>query len=68
MTFNQLLTKLKTRRANEGSYREFAERLGYSHSTMWAWESGKRNIRLRQFVDWAQALGFRVELVDDDGE
>lgn len=68
VTYRQLLQKLKNRRVKEGSCREFARRLGYSSSTISGWENGHRNIRLRQFIDWAQVLGFRVELVNEEQE
>jgi transcriptional regulator with XRE-family HTH domain len=69
MDFKQILGKLKRRRRLRGiSYRDLADKTGYCHSTFWGLESGRNNIRLRQLIDWAQALNFKVTLEEDNDE
>lgn len=72
MTFDQILDKLAFRRKLKGwDYRDIAEETGYSWSTIHKWEryrNRRRSVTLRALIDWAQALGLKVELVDDEEE
>jgi transcriptional regulator with XRE-family HTH domain len=67
MQFKEILAKLKKRRKlRQISYRELADKTGYCHSTFWGLESGRNNIRVKQLIDWAQALNLKVTLEEDD--
>ena len=48
--------------------RELAELTGYGLTVVGSWHSKKSKVSLRQFIDWANALGYDVTLVrkEDD--
>lgn len=74
MTFDEIIHKLEMKRKFYGmTYRDIADETGYSWSTHHKWERwksrrGSRSVALQPLIDWAKALGLKVELVDDDEE
>lgn len=53
----------RIRRSRDILQRELAELTGYSRVTISQWEKGRKAPNLRQLQDWAQALGYTIELV-----
>jgi hypothetical protein len=68
-SLEELVEKLKMRRKAKGlSIREWEEYSGYCGACLWHWEHVKHLTGLQKFIDWAQSLGLRVELEDDNDE
>lgn len=62
MTANELLAVLKkTAKIARLRKIDLAEASGYSYKTVHRWHKND-NIGLRQFVDWANCLGYEVTL------
>lgn len=60
-----LRTALRAERRRRGwSQQTLGQRLGRAgYSTVHQWETGKNDLQLSNFMAWAQALGYRVELI-----
>lgn len=65
----ELVAALHAERMRRGwSQRRLGERLGrHSYSTVHQWERAVNTPGLNNFVAWAAALGYRVELVKRGG-
>jgi transcriptional regulator with XRE-family HTH domain len=64
-----LPTELRALREQKGvSQRDLAESLGYALGSYSRWERGIKNPKIRAISEWAQALGFdlQVTLVPTD--
>lgn len=63
MTADQIIDRLMARRAELGlTQRALADRMGYGNSTLDGWERQYRHPKLQQIIDWAEALGVRIEI------
>lgn len=63
MTYNELVHVLvKTSKIFKLTVQELSEVVGYSSSTVGNWMSGEKEPTARQFIDWANALGYEVKL------
>lgn len=58
-----VIRQLMDERIRQKESRErLATRIGYSHTSINEWESGKNVPRLASVIDWADAYGFELAL------
>lgn len=61
---NPLVKKLLEARLAQGfTVQALAKKMGYSPNAIFEWEAERRSPTLRTLSDWAQALGFELNLM-----
>lgn len=65
----ELIIRLRERRKNLGlSRRALSLRLGYSGETIRHWESGQNNPSFPSLLAWAQCLGMKLRLDEEEDD
>lgn len=63
-TYNEMKRRLRARRVVTGvSSKQKSTEMGYGMNAIWFWETNRRTPSILAFIDWADALGFKLEMV-----